>query len=149
MLLKNAVKVTDVKAFDWVLFPGVEFTLRYHGRKQTTDILKSGYETIHEDGKVRQEFSAEKFSKEFVNKSIVGWTGMKLSHVADWMLIEDENADLEQEIEFNIENALFLYENWKPFEDWVTSIVHDLNRFRKSKVVEVDGTAKEVSPVAE
>ena len=129
MLLANAVRTTKVKAFTWALFDGVEFELCYQGRKQTTGILKEAYVTVEDNGKVRQEFDAEVFSKGFVSKTVVGWKGLKLRHLADWMLLADDQ-DLEQEVEFSHENALWLYENWKPFEDWINSVIHNIDRFR-------------------
>lgn len=132
MLLQNKVKVEKIKAFNWDLFPGVEFELAYQGRKQTTNNLRSGYVTVVDGDKVHQEFSQEKFSENFVKSAIKGWKGLKLKHVQEWMLV-DEDQDLEEEVEFCQENALFLYENWKPFEDWVSQVVHNVDRFRETK----------------
>lgn len=144
MLLQNKVKVEKIKAFNWELFPGAEFELAYQGRKQTTNNLKSGYVTIVEGEKVRQEFSSEKFSETFVRSSIKGWKGLKLKHIQNWMLV-DESQDLEEEVEFCFENALFLYENWKPFEDWVAQVVHNVERFRETEAIRLEGESKEVS----
>lgn len=144
MLLKNKVKTEKIKAFSWDLFPGVEFDLAYQGRKQTTDNLRSGYITVVEGTEVRQEFSADKFSQSFVAQTVKGWRGLKLKHVQEWMLV-DETQDLEEEVEYCQENALFLYENWKPFEDWVAQVVHSVEQFREKPLGDVAGTTKEVS----
>lgn len=138
MLLQNKVKVEKIKAFNWDLFPGAEFELAYQGRKQTTNNLRNGYVTVVEGDKVHQEFSQEKFSAHFVSSAVKGWKGLKLKHIQDWMLV-DEDQDLEEEVEFCDENALFLYENWKPFEDWVSSVVHNVDRFRETETSRLAG----------
>lgn len=138
MLLQNKVKVEKIKAFNWDLFPGVEFELAYQGRKQTTNNLRSGYVTIVDGDKVHQEFSQEKFSENFVKSAIKGWKGLKLKHIQEWMLV-DEDQDLEEDVEFSPENALFLYENWKPFEDWVSQVVHNVERFREKPAGKLEG----------
>lgn len=146
MLLQNKVKVEKIKAFNWDLFPGAEFELAYQGRKQTTNNLRSGYVTVVDGDKVHQEFSQEKFSEHFVNSAIKGWKGLKLKHIQEWMLV-DEDQDLEEEVEFCPENALFLYENWKPFEDWVSSVVHNVDRFRERAPVGLEGESAQVPNV--
>lgn len=132
MLLKNAVKVEQVKAFNWELVPGVEFELCYQGRKAQTETYKEGYVTIVDEKGTRQEFDNKKFTVQFAQKTIKGWKGLTLRHLEAWMLIE-EDQDLDQEIEFCQENALFLLENWKAFEDWVIITVHSIERFRDRK----------------
>lgn len=137
MLLKNAVKVEQVKAFNWDLVPGVEFNLSYQGRKAQTDTYKQGYVTIVDDKGTRQEFDAKKFSEQFAQKTIKGWKGLTLRHLETWMLIE-EDQNLDDEVEFCPENALFLLENWKAFEDWVTITVHSIERFRDREASKVE-----------
>lgn len=145
MLLKNAVQVDRVKAFTWDIFPGAEFELCYQGRKAQSKNLREGYVTkITEEGKTYQEFDGERFSKHFVQSAIKGWKGLKLHHLKDWMLV-DETQDLNADVEFCEENALFLYENFKPFEDWVSTVVHSLTQFRNEPVGEVERESKEVS----
>ena len=146
MLLQNKVQVEKIKAFNWDLFPGVEFELAYQGRKQTTNNLRSGYVTVVDGDKVHQEFSQEKFSENFVKSAIKGWKGLKLKHVQEWMLV-DEDQDLEEEVEFCQENALFLYENWKPFEDWVSQVVHNVDRFRERATTGLEGQPAQVPNV--
>ena len=137
MLLKNAVKVESVKAFNWDLVPGVEFNLGYQNRKSQTDTYRQGYVTVvDEKGTTRQEFDAKKFSEQFAQKTIKGWKGLTLRHLESWMLLE-EDQDLDSEVEFCLENAVFLLENWKAFEDWVTITVHSIERFRDRKASEV------------
>lgn len=147
MLLKQAVQVERVKAFSWDIFPGVEFELAYQGRKAAAKNLREGYVTkVTEEGKTYQEFDGEKFSKNFVQSSIKGWKGLKLSHLKDWMLV-DESQDLNTEVEYCEENALFLYENFKPFEDWVSTVVHSIHQFRNEQTGEVEVGSQEVSNV--
>lgn len=148
MLLKNKVRTEQIKAFEWALFPGVEFQLAFQSRKKSSENIKNGYVTIVEDGKTRQEFDAEKFSKHYVASTVMGWKGLKLKHLHDWMLME-EGYDPEEEVTFCPENALFLYENWKPFEDWITTVVHSVERFREGEASGVAGATEAVPVVAE
>lgn len=144
MLLKNTVQVERIKAFTWGIFPGVEFELCYQGRKAQSKNIREGYVTkVDEDGKTYQEFDGEKFSANFVKQTIRGWKGLTLRHLKDWMLV-DETQDLDTQVEYCEENALFLYENFKPFEDWVATVVHSIDQFRNEPTGEVEGESQKV-----
>lgn len=130
MKLSNIVKVEKVKAIPFDIMPDVTIELVYKSRAKTALVFKDSYVTEYdEEGTISQKLDLDKFCENFVRETIVGWSGMKLHHLTPYMFV-DEGEDLEQEVEFSVENAIFLYKNCKQFEAWVAKVSQDIERFR-------------------
>ena len=76
------------------------------------------------------ELNEDLFLKNYVNSVVKGWTGLKYSYLNTLMLVDLAGVkDLDEELEFNEENALVMMRNSSEFDTFVTEVVGDLGNF--------------------
>ena len=75
------------------------------------------------------EFDNDKFIEAFCSKVIKGWKGLTVAYLGNLIPI-DESLDDSQEVEFSVENAVFLMRNSTLFDNWINKVVFDLDQFR-------------------
>lgn len=86
------------------------------------------------DRKTRQmveELDEDKFVVEFAKATIKGWKGLKLKYLEDLILVDLNNQDEEQELEYDAEQAEVLVQNSTEFDNWINEVVFDLANFRR------------------
>lgn len=86
------------------------------------------------DRKTRQmveELDEDKFVVEFAKATIKGWRGLKLKYLEDLILVDLNNQDEEQELEYDAEQAEVLVQNSTEFDNWINEVVFDLANFRR------------------
>ena len=122
----------------WVEFPGLdgfEVELANLSRKELVNLRKKctsskfnrktrGFEETLDD---------EKFVKEFSEATVKNWKGLKLSYLEDLILVDLKGQNLEDEMEYTLENALVLVENSSEFDNWLNEVVFDLESFRSKQ----------------
>lgn len=87
------------------------------------------------DRKTRQmneEVDSDLFQELYIKAIVVGWTGLKYSYLksmvpVDLSLIED----MEETLEFSEADAQLLMKNGVDFDNWVTSVLDDVENFTK------------------
>lgn len=78
-----------------------------------------------------QELDQELFVNKFAAAAIKGWTGLKYKYLQDLILVDLSKVDdLEDEVEFNLENAVELIKHSQIFDAWINEQVFGLHRFR-------------------
>lgn len=73
----------------------------------------------------------EKFVKEFSKATIKNWKGFKLKYLEDLLLVDLEDQDPDDLLDYNEENAALLIQNSTEFDNWVNEVVFDLANFRR------------------
>jgi hypothetical protein len=64
---------------------------------------------------------------------IKGWSGLKLSHLEELLLVDTDGMDPNAELPYSQDEAEMLMRNSSSFEEWVTESVGELENFTKSK----------------
>ena len=132
MELKNLL--VDTKT-TWVEFPGLdgfEVELANLSRKELVALRKKctqnkfnrktrGFEELLDD---------EKFVKAFTEATVKNWKGLKLLYLEDLLLVNLDNQDINQELEYSTTNSEALVENSSEFDNWLNEVVFDLENFR-------------------
>ena len=122
----------------WVEFPGLdgfEVELANLSRKELVNLRKKCTQSKF-NRKTRafeESLDDEKFVKEFSEATIKNWKGLKLSYLEDLILVDLKGQNLEDEMEYTLENALVLVENSSEFDNWLNEVVFDLENFRSSE----------------
>ena len=119
----------------WVEFPGLdgfEVELANLSRKELQNIRKNCIQNKF-NRKTRQfeeSLDDEKFVKEFAEKTVKNWKGLKLKYLEDLILVDLTGKDVETELDFSFDNAYLLVENSSEFDNWLNEVVFDLENFR-------------------
>jgi hypothetical protein len=100
-------------------------TLQAIRKKSTTNSFKNRQpvETLNDD----------LFLELYVKASIKGWKGLQLKYLEQLAPVELGKEDLESELEYSEENALYLMKASTNFDAFVSEQVTDLGNFSKSK----------------
>ena len=119
----------------WVEFPGLdgfEVELANLSRKELQNIRKNCIQNKF-NRKTRQFeeiLDDEKFVKEFAEKTVQNWKGLKLKYLEDLILVDLQGQDVEKNLDYSTENAQLLVENSSEFDNWLNEVVFDLENFR-------------------
>jgi len=122
----------------WVEFPGLEgfeVELANLSRKELQNIRKNCIQNKF-NRKTRQfeeNLDDEKFVKEFAEKTVKNWKGLKLKYLEDLILVDLQGQDVETELDFTQDNSILLVENSSEFDNWLNEVVFDLENFRGTK----------------
>ena len=81
----------------------------------------------------------DKFVTEFTRSVIKNWKGLTLEHLECLLLIDMEDKDPKEELEFSIENAEVLVNSSTEFDTWLNEVVFDLDNFRTGRKAKTAG----------
>lgn len=79
------------------------------------------------------ELDGDKFQERYAESIITGWKGLTGNILAGMLLIDEEELDLEEEIDYSPENALYLIRNCSRFDAWLRGKLDSLDNFRIKK----------------
>ena len=122
----------------WVEFPGLdgfEVELANLSRKELQNIRKNCLNNKF-NRKTRQfeeSLDDDKFVKEFAEKTVKNWKGLKLKYLEDLILVDLQGQDVDSELDFSQDNAFLLVENSSEFDNWLNEVVFDLDNFRSKQ----------------
>ena len=133
--LKTLMKSSKTVGIDFPGMPGFTFDVCYLGRDELVKLRKRCVSTkfnrkTHQPEEIIDD---EKFLVEYVSSVIKGWSGLKLSHLEELLLVDTEGLDPDAELLYSQEEAEMLMRNSASFEEWLTETVGDLENFTKSK----------------
>jgi len=133
--LKTLMKSSKTVGIDFPGMPGFTIDVCYLGRDELVKLRKRCVSTkfnrkTHQPEEIIDD---EKFLVEYVSSVIKGWSGLKLSHLEELLLVDTEGLDPDAELLYSQEEAEMLMRNSASFEEWLTETVGDLENFTKSK----------------
>jgi len=129
------MKSSKTVGIDFPGMPGFTIDVCYLGRDELVKLRKRCVSTkfnrkTHQPEEIIDD---EKFLVEYVSSVIKGWSGLKLSHLEELLLVDTEGLDPDAELLYSQEEAEMLMRNSASFEEWLTETVGDLENFTKSK----------------
>lgn len=133
--LKALMKESKTVGIDFPGMPGFNISLCYLGRSELLKLRKRCVSTKF-DRKTRQPeevIDEDKFLVEYVAAVIKGWSGLKMSYLEEFLLVDTDGVDPDTELTYSLEDAELLMRNSSTFDEWVTDTVGDLENFTKSK----------------
>ena len=81
-----------------------------------------------------EEVDNDLFQKLYIQAVIKGWSGLKYSYLNRLLPVDlSEIDDVEEELEFTLENAEELMRNAPDFDGWISDLVGDLENFTQNK----------------
>lgn len=118
-------------------FPGykdLNLELTFLGRDELVKLRKKATTTKF-DRKTRQpieEVDDDLFLQLYVSAVVKGWSGFKYKYLGDFLLVELDGVNVEEEMEYTEDNAYTLMKNSPDFDNFVAETVGDLQNFTKS-----------------
>ena len=76
-----------------------------------------------------EEIDNDKFLEEYTKKAIKGWKGLFVKDLPQLLPIDMTNADPQEEITYNEEEALQLIKNSTVFDQFITDAMQDYEQF--------------------
>lgn len=113
--------------------PGFLIQVAFLSRETLLTIRKKSTKTTFKNRQPTEEFNEDLFLQLYVENAIKGWTGFKLQYLEQLAPVDLTGQNLEDELEYTTENALFLMKNSSNFDAFITEQVGDLGNFSKSK----------------
>ena len=133
--LKNLVVTATTAHFDFPVCNGMSVEIAYANKTLLNNIHESAlvqkFDT--ETGAPYKDLDTDAYVKNYVSEVIKGWTGFTYAHLASLVLIDESDVDPTQEIDFDVDTAVFLMTNSPVFDQWVVSMAKRLDNFRTSK----------------
>jgi hypothetical protein len=113
--------------------PGFLIQIAFLSRETLLNIRKKSTKTTFKNRQPTEEFNEDLFLQLYVENAVKGWTGLKLQYLEQLAPVDLSGQDLENDLEYTAENALFLMKNSSNFDAFITEQVSDLGNFSKSK----------------
>lgn len=137
MNLKNLIVDSRVVDVDFPGLEGFSVQLAYMSKERMYKLRDKCMVTKFDRKShvVTPEMDMELFNKLFTEAVIKGWKGFKYKYLEDFILIDSENINLEDELPFSVENALLIMQNSKSFDTWIGEVINDLDTFRTRPAV--------------
>lgn len=112
--------------------PGFFVNLCFLSRETLLNIRKKSTKTSFKNRQASEDFNEELFLQLYVEAAVKGWSGLKLKYLEQLAPVDLSGQDMEAELEFSAENALYLMKNSSNFDAFVSEQVSDLGNFSTS-----------------
>jgi hypothetical protein len=112
--------------------PGFTVSLAFLSRETLINIRKKSTKTTFKNRQAAEEFNEDLFLQLYVDSAVKGWSGLKLSYLEQLAPVDLAGQDMDAELEFTQENALYLMKNSSNFDGFVSEQVSDLGNFSKT-----------------
>lgn len=118
-----------------VEFPGLsgfKILLNFLSRETLVGIRKKATKITFKNRQPTEELNDDLFLQLYVAACIKGWSGFKLTYLEQLAPVDLTGQDMNAELDYNEENALFLMKASSNFDSWVSENVSELGNFQKS-----------------
>jgi hypothetical protein len=112
--------------------PGFVIDLAFLSRETLLNIRKKSTKTTFKNRQAADEFNEDLFLQLYVENAVKGWKGLKLSYLEQLAPVDLTGQDMEAELAYSSENALYLMKNSSNFDGFISEQVGDLGNFTKS-----------------
>lgn len=113
--------------------PDFKIQIAFLSRETLQTIRKKSTKTSFKNRQPVEELNDELFLELYVKSAIKGWSGLKLRHLEQLAPVDLTGQDLDAELEYSEENALYLMKNSSNFDSFVSEQVTDLGNFSTNK----------------
>ena len=135
------VSIANLKAKEKIIsvkYPDSDFEVevRYLDRDRLVRIRNNSTKLKwNKNSREREETTDnDKFLDLYAKEAIVSWTGLTVDLLKELMVLDlPEDVDLSEEVEYNEENALGLFQNSSSFDQFITDVMADIESFSTDK----------------
>ena len=127
--LKNLLVPSKSVEVEYPGFLDFKLSLNFISRETLISIRKKATKTVYKNRQPIEEFDEDIFLKLYVENAIKNWSGLKLAYVDKLAPVDLSGLDLDDELAYSQENALYLMKSSSDFDAFVTEKVGDLTNF--------------------
>lgn len=131
--LKNLLVPSKSLEVEYPGMPDFKLSLAFLSRETLQTIRKKASKTSFKNRQPVEELNDELFLELYVKATVKGWTGLKLKYLEQLAPVDLSGQDLEAELAYSEENALFLMKNSSNFDSYISEQVTDLGNFSMNK----------------
>lgn len=131
--LKNLLVPSKSLEVEYPGMPDFKLSLAFLSREMLQTIRKKASKTSFKNRQPVEELNDELFLELYVKATVKGWTGLKLKYLEQLAPVDLSGQDLEAELAYSEENALFLMKNSSNFDSYISEQVTDLGNFSTNK----------------
>lgn len=130
--LKSLLVPSKTVEVEFPGFDGFKVQLSFLSRETLVSIRKKSTKIAFKNRQPVEELNDDLFLQLYVAAAIKGWSGLKLSYLEQLAPVNLAGQDMEAELTFSDENALFLMKSSANFDAWISEQVTELGNFQKS-----------------
>lgn len=130
--LKSLLVPSKTVEVEYPGFSGFKVNVSFLSRETLINIRKKATKTTFKSRQPSEELDDKLFLQLYVEASVKGWSGFKLAYLEQLAPVELAGQDLDSELEFSAENALFLMQASSNFDAFISETVTELSNFSKS-----------------
>lgn len=130
--LKSLLVPSKTVEVEYPGFPGFKIDVSFLSRESLVNIRKKATKTTYKNRQSVEEVDDNLFLQLYVQASIKGWNGLKLSYLEQLAPVDLSGQNMDDELAFSEENALFLMKSSSNFDSFISETVTDLGNFQKS-----------------
>lgn len=130
--LKSLLVPSKTVEVEFPGFSGFKVQLSFLSREKLVEIRKKATKMTFKNRQAVEELNDDVFLQLYVKAAIKGWKGFKLSYLEQLAPVDLTDQDMDAELEYTEENALFLMKSSSNFDAWISEQVTDLGNFQKS-----------------
>lgn len=127
--LKTLLVPSKSAEVDYPGLPGFKVNVAFLSRETLINIRKNSSKTTFKNRQPSEELNDKLFLQLYAEAAIKGWTGLKLGYLEQLAPVDLSGQDLEVELPFSSENALFLMQSSSNFDSFISETVSDLTNF--------------------
>lgn len=131
--LKTLLVPSKALEIEYPGMPDFKIEIAFLSRETLQTIRKKATKTSFKNRQPIEELNDDLFLELYVKACVKGWTGLKLKYLEQLAPVDLTGQDLEAELEYSEENALYLMKNSSNFDTFVSEQVMDLGNFTTSK----------------
>jgi hypothetical protein len=129
--LKSLLVPSKTVEVEYPGLSGFKINVSFLSRETLISIRKKATKTTYKNRSPIEELDDKLFLKLYVDASIKGWTGLKLSYLEELAPVDLAGQDPSSELEYDAENALFLMQSSSNFDAFISETVTELSNFGK------------------
>lgn len=131
--LKNLLVPSKALEVEYPGMPEFKVQVSFLSRETLQSIRKKSTKTAFKNRQPVEELNDELFLDLYVKAALKGWSGLKLKYLEQLAPVDLTGQDMDAELEYSEENALYLMKNSTNFDAFVSEQVTDLGNFSTSK----------------
>ena len=131
--LKSMLVPSKTNVVEYPGMPGLEITINFLSREILQTIRKKATKTSFKNRQAVEELNDDLFLDLYVQNSIKGWKGFKMSYLEQLAPVEVAEGQADTELEYTQDNALALMKASSSFDSFISEQVTDLGNFSTNK----------------
>jgi hypothetical protein len=130
--LKSLLVPSKTVEVDYPGLNGFKVNVVFLSRETLVSIRKKATKTTYKNRQPVEELDDKLFLQLYVNACIKGWSGFKLSYLEQLAPVDLTGQDLDAELAYDQDNALFLMQASANFDAFISETVTELANFTKT-----------------